>query len=141
MDFLMIENGDGGELDIVPEGDLIVDETYYTAAYLSLFEGDTFYKKFHFQVNDNVNIETEFSKPATPDNLKNLSNIIILKLNWMIENGLAKNITADALPKENNITEVLISVVQPDNNVETFKIIWDRAKSELKRFGEIYERI
>ena len=41
MDLLLTDTGDGGELSL-DSGDLATDDTFYTAVYLSLFNGDTF---------------------------------------------------------------------------------------------------
>lgn len=142
MDFLMIENGDGGEVDVLSDGDIVIDRTYYTSIYLTLFGGKCFYKQFDMDFpDDNESIEKELNKPTTQDNLKNLANMINFKLNWMVELGLAESIDTEALDGINSITKVNIAIVQPDGNTERYGIIWDREKSELKRYGEIYGRI
>ncbi len=142
MDFLMIENGDGGEIDTLPDGDIIIDGTYYTAVYLTLFCGNCFYKQLDMEsAEENVSIEVELCKPSTQDNLKNLANIINYKLNWMIEQELAKNIEVNASAGQSSIIHIDIIITQPDGKSERFGIIWDKEKSELKRFGEIYGRV
>lgn len=142
MDFLMIENGDGGEIDISSNGDIVTDGTYYTAVYLSLFGGKSFYRQFDLEsAEDGESIEKELNKPIAPDNLKNLANIINFKLGWMVEQGLAESIDTEASGGKNSNIEVNIIIKQPDGSTQIYGIIWDKEKSELKRFGEIYGRV
>ena len=143
MDFLMIENGDGGELDITDDGDLKLNYTLYNAVYLSLFGGKAFYDGIDIEGEDgdDVDIEAEFNKPATPDNLKNLAALISSKLNWMSNSGLIKTADATALTSLDKKTEVILTITQPDDTTEKYSIIWDCEKSELKHYGAIYGRI
>lgn len=143
MDILMIENGDGGELDISSDGDLILNCTLYNAVYLSLFGGKVFYDVLDNDTFDieNDDVEAEFNKPATPDNLKNLGAIIASKLDWMVNSGLISSVDASAVSGGNKTTEVVLTITQPDGSVERYALVWDSEKSELKRFGEIYGRV
>lgn len=143
MDILMIENGDGGELDISSDGDLILNCTLYNAVYLSLFGGKAFYDVLDNDTFDieNDDVEAEFNKPATPDNLKNLGAIIASKLDWMVTTELISSVDAVAVSGGNKTTEVVITITQPDSSVERYALVWDSEKSELKRFGEIYGRV
>lgn len=143
MDILMIENGDGGELDVSSDGDLILNCTLYNAVYLSLFGGKVFYDVLDNDTFDieNDDVEAEFNKPATPDNLKNLGAIIASKLDWMVNSGLISSVDASAVSGENKTTKVVLTITQPDGSVERYALVWDSEKSELKRFGEIYGRV
>ena len=143
MDVLMIENGDGGELDVSSDGDLILNYTLYNAVYLSIFGGKAFYDVLDNETTDieNDDVEAEFNKPATPDNLKNLGAIIASKLDWMVTTELINSVDAVAVSGGNKTTEVVITITQPDSSVERYALVWDSEKSELKRFGEIYGRV
>lgn len=139
----MIENGDGGELDVSSDGDLILNYTLYNAVYLSIFGGKAFYDVLDNETTDieNDDVEAEFNKPATPDNLKNLGAIIASKLDWMVTTELINSVDAVAVSGGNKTTEVVITITQPDSSVERYALVWDSEKSELKRFGEIYGRV
>ncbi|PWL79707.1 hypothetical protein DBY21_02890 [Candidatus Gastranaerophilales bacterium] len=142
-DFLMIENGDGGELDISADGDIILNNTLYNAVYLSIFGGKAFYDVFDAEdtETDNDDIEAELKRPVTVPNLNNLASLAVSKLNWMINTGIVKNVDASANARIDKITEIIITITRPDDVTEKYGIIWDREQSELKRFGEIYGRL
>lgn len=141
-DFLMIENGDGGEIEVASDGDIVTDNTFYSAVYLSLFGGRCFYEQLeNASAVEKDDIESELNKPVLPDNLKNLANIINYRLNWMTEQGLAKSVNTECLAENDVITKCTITVIQPEGNMERFGIIWNREKSEIERFGEIYGRV
>lgn len=143
MDFLMIENGDGGELDITADGDLVLNGTLYNAVYLSLFGGSAFYDEIDIENSEvkNEDIEQELRKPVSINNLNNLSVIATSKLNWMIATGLVKNVDAEANAKVDKITELIITVTRPDDVTEKYSLIWDQEQAELKQFGVIYGRL
>ncbi len=142
-DFLMIENGDGGELDISADGDIILNNTLYNAVYLSIFGGKAFYDVFDTEdtETDNDDIEAELKRPVTVPNLNNLASLAVSKLNWMINAGIVKNVDASANARIDKITELIITITRPDDVTEKYGINWDREQSELKRFGEIYGRV
>ncbi len=142
-DFLMIENGDGGELDISADGDIILNNTLYNAVYLSIFGGKAFYDVFDTEdtETDNDDIEAELKRPVTVPNLNNLASLAVSKLNWMINAGIVKNVDASANARIDKITELIITITRPDDVTEKYGINWDREQSELKRFGEIYGRL
>lgn len=143
MDFLMIENGDGGELDISADGDLVLNGTLYNAVYLSLFAGSAFYDEIDIE-NLEVqgdDIEQELRKPISVDNLNHLSGIATSKLNWMVTAGIVKNVDAEANAKGDKITELIITITRPDDDTEKYTLIWDQEQSELKQFGVIYGRL
>lgn len=139
----MIENGDGGELDISADGDIILNNTLYNAVYLSIFGGKAFYDVFDAEdtETDNDDIEAELKRPVTVPNLNNLASLAVSKLNWMINAGIVKNVDASANARIDKITELIITITRPDDVTEKYGIIWDRESSELKRFGEIYGRL
>lgn len=143
MDFLIIENGDGGELDITADGDLVLNGTLYNAVYLSLFGGSAFYDEIDIENSEakNEDIEQELRKPVSINNLNNLSGIATSKLNWMIATGLVKNVDAEANAKVDKITELIITVTRPDDVTEKYSLIWDQEQAELKQFGVIYGRL
>lgn len=139
----MIENGDGGELDINTDGDIILNNTLYNAVYLSIFGGKAFYDVFDAEdtETDNDDIEAELKRPVTVPNLNNLASLAVSKLNWMINAGIVKNVDASANARIDKITELIITITRPDDVTEKYGIIWDREQAELKRFGEIYGRL
>lgn len=139
----MIENGDGGELDISTDGDIILNNTLYNAVYLSIFGGKAFYDVFDAEdtETDNDDIEAELKRPVTVPNLNNLASLAVSKLNWMINAGIVKNVDASANARIDKITELIITITRPDDVTEKYGINWDREQSELKRFGEIYGRL
>lgn len=139
----MIENGDGGELDISADGDLVLNGTLYNAVYLSLFGCSAFYDEIDIENLEvqSDNIEQELRKPISVDNLNNLSGIATSKLNWMVTAGLVKNVDAEANAKGDKITELIITITRPDDDTEKYTLIWDQEQSELKQFGVIYGRL
>lgn len=139
-DLLMLEYGDGGELAL-QNNDLVLDNTFYTAVYLSLFEGKNYYNVL--KNNDDVNLNDEDFETALNCviNRKNLGHIESLAnslLNWMISEGLAQSIETQATGVDDGVTKVNITITEPDGNVGTYSILWDREKMLLKKFEVIY---
>lgn len=139
-DLLMLEHGDGGELAL-QNNDLVLDNTFYTAVYLALFEGKNYYNIL--KNDDDVNLNDEDFETALNCviNRKNLGHIESLAnslLNWMISEGLAQSIETQATGVDDGVTKVNITITEPDGNVGTYSILWDREKMLLKKFEVIY---
>ena len=132
-DLLMLEHGDGGELAL-QNNDLVLDNTFYTAVY------------FYYNIlknDDDVNLNDEDFETALNCviNRKNLGHIESLAnslLNWMISEGLAQSIETQATGVDDGVTKVNITITEPDGNVGTYSILWDREKMLLKKFEVIY---
>ncbi len=137
----MIENGDGGEIEVSSIGDIVLDGTLYSSIYLTLFGGESFYRQFDIEAIDNESIELELNKPSTSNNMKNLANMINFKLNWLVNLGLAQSVNTEVFTEGEVLLKINITISQPDGNSERYGIIWDKEKSELKHFGEIYGRV
>lgn len=141
-DLLMYECGDGGELGI-SGGDLQLDNTFYSAMYLSLFEGRNFYNQLEdgFDESDTYDFETLLNSVSTEKDLKQIESVANLKLGWMIRDGLVAGVDTKAVFTANQIVSIDITTSQPDGSSEKYSLIWDQEKKLLSRFGEIYGRI
>lgn len=141
-DLLMYECGDGGELGI-SGGDLQLDNTFYSAMYLSLFEGQNFYNQLEggFDESDTYDFETLLNSVSTEKDLKQIESVANLKLGWMIRDGLVAGVDTKAVFTANQIVSIDITTSQPDGSSEKYSLIWDQEKKLLSRFGEIYGRI
>ncbi len=141
-DLLMYECGDGGELGI-SGGDLQLDNTFYSAMYLSLFEGRNFYNQLEdgFDESDTYDFETLLNSVSTEKDLKQIESVANLKLGWLIRDGLVAGVDTKAVFTANQIVSIDITTSQPDGSSEKYSLIWDQEKKLLSRFGEIYGRI
>ena len=141
-DLLMYECGDGGELGI-SGGDLQLDNTFYSAMYLSLFEGRNFYNQLEdgFDESDTYDFETLLNSVSTEKDLKQIESVANLKLGWMIRDGLVADVDTKAVFTANQIVSIDITTRQPDGSSKKYSLIWDQEKKLLSRFGEIYGRI
>lgn len=141
-DLLMYECGDGGELGI-SGGDLQLDNTFYSAMYLSLFEGRNFYNQLEdgFDESDTYDFETLLNSVSTEKDLKQIESVANLKLGWMIRDGLVADVDTKAVFTANQIVSIDITTSQPDGSSKKYSLIWDQEKKLLSRFGEIYGRI
>lgn len=141
-DLLMYECGDGGELGVAG-GDLLLDNTFYSSIYLSLFEGQNFYNQLEdgFDESDTFDFETLLNSVSTEKDLKQIESVANLKLNWMIRDGVVAGVETNAVFSGNQLVNIEIVTTQPDGGTENYSLIWDQEKKLLSRFGEIYGRI
>lgn len=138
----MYECGDGGELGVAG-GDLLLDNTFYSSIYLSLFEGQNFYNQLEegFDESDTFDFETLLNSVSTEKDLRQIESVANLKLNWMIRNGLVSAVETKAVFSANQVVNIEIITKQPDGSSEKYSLIWDQEKKLLSQFGEIYGRV
>lgn len=141
-DLLMYECGDGGELGVAG-GDLLLDNTFYSSIYLSLFEGQNFYNQLEegFDESDTFDFETLLNSVSTEKDLRQIESVANLKLNWMIRDGLVAKVETNAGFSAEQLVNIEIVTTQPDGGTENYSLIWDQEKKLLSRFGENYGRV
>jgi len=130
MDLLLTDTGDGGELSL-DSGDLATDDTFYTAVYLSLFNGDTFSNVYEKYKTDN-SFEEALLLPITKNNLLNVEKTCKNSLNWFLVEGIAKSIDIFAFGSTTNKINVDITITEPSDKNYLFSIIWENEKYKLK---------
>lgn len=134
-DILMIDSGDGGNFTFL-NGDIEGDDTFYTAVYLSLFSGDSFYNVF-LKYPKNKEFEDSLNCIITTDNLKTIETNGNTALDWMIQEGIAESIDTYAYSSSQKQTNVEITITKPDGDVKQFGIIWDNQIKSLLQFGVV----
>lgn len=141
-ELLMYECGDGGELGVAG-GDLLLDNTFYSSIYLSLFEGKTFYNQLEegFDESDPFDFEMLLNSVTSEKDLRQIESVANLKLAWMVRDGLVSKVETKAGFSVNHTVNIEIITTQPDGDSEKYSLIWDQEKKLLSRFGEIYGRI
>ena len=130
MEFLLRDKGDGGEFSL-EGGDIKKDGTFYTAVYLSLFNGDAFYNVYS-QYKTDRKFEDLLSLPVTSKNLKDVEQAAKNALNWFIDEKIAKEITVFASGSITGKINVEITITEPDGNECKFSIIWQNEKFVLR---------
>ena len=130
MNLLLTDRGDGGEL-ILKNGDLVNDDSLFTAIYLSLFTGDCFYNIFEdFKTSDEF--EELMNLPATIQNLQKLEISAKNSLKWLQDNDIVKDCKIFAYASNDNKMNIDISLNEPDG-VNIYSIIWENEKLILKK--------
>lgn len=129
MELLLQDKGDGGEFTLAG-GDLKQDGTFFTAVYLSLFNGEAFYNIYSEYKTDRK-FEEMLSLPITSHNLKSIETAAQNSLKWFIDEGVAKEIKVFAYGKDEKIN-VEITITEPNGNDCKFSIVWDNEKTLLK---------
>lgn len=129
MELLLQDKGDGGEFTLAG-GDLKQDGTFFTAVYLSLFNGEAFYNIYSEYKTDRE-FEEMLSLPVTSQNLKNIEKTAQNALKWLIDEGVAKETSVFAYGKDEKIN-VEITITEPNGKDCKFSIIWDNEKTLLK---------
>ena len=119
-DILMVENGDGGDF-LFLNGDIENDDTFYTAVYLSLFNGDAFYNIFAKYPRNN-DFEESLNCIITPDNLKNIETNANAALDWMITENIAESIDTSSSSSSDKQTDVSIAITRTERSYKNF---WD----------------
>lgn len=131
MEILLIDKGDGGEF-VLEGGDLKQDGTFLTALYLSLFTGDAFYNIFT-DYPTNKEFEDALSLPLTIPNLKTVETSANNALKWMLDQGVAKEISVNAYGDKDEKINVEITVTEPDGNTGQYYITWQNEKIALSK--------
>ena len=135
-DILLIERGDGGDI-VFNNGDIAVDNTFYTAIYLSLFSGDAFHN-IYVDNPTNKEFEDSLNQTITFDNLRNVEVKANSALDWMISKGLAQSITSLAYGNNDKQINVDITITEPTGDIRKFGVIWDNENLILKKYNEVY---
>lgn len=130
MEILLEDKGDGGQFTL-EGGDLKQDDTFYTAVYLSLFNGDCFYNIFSEHKSDGE-FEALLSLPVTATNLKRVETSGHNALKWLIAEGIAKAVTVFAFGDPDEKINVEITITEPDGNLRNFSITWENQKAVLR---------
>lgn len=130
MELLLQDKGDGGEF-VLDGGDLKQDGTFYTAVYLSLFNGEAFYNVYSDYKTD-LEFEKKLSLPVTSQNLKEIEKAGQNALKWLIDEGVAKETSVYAYGDIEERINVEITITEPDGNDCKFAIVWNNEKIVLK---------
>lgn len=130
MDLFLEENGDGGEF-VLEGGDIKTDETFFTALYLSLFNGDAFYNVFEKYKTDD-SFEKALNQTITLNNLKAVEKAGQKLTSWMIDEGLAEEITFEAVGDIQAKINVKITITEPGDISSAFAVVWENEKYILK---------
>lgn len=130
MDLFLNENGDGGEF-VLEGGDIKTDETFFTALYLSLFNGDAFYNVFEKYKTDD-SFEKALNQTITLNNLKSVEKAGQKLTSWMIDEGLAEEITFEAVGDIQAKINVKITITEPGDISSAFAVVWENEKYILK---------
>lgn len=130
MDLFLEENGDGGEF-VLEGGDIKTDGTFFTALYLSLFNGDAFYNVFEKYKTDD-SFEKALNQTITLNNLKAVEKAGQKLTSWMIDEGLAEGITFEAVGDIQAKINVKITITEPGDISSAFAVVWENEKYILK---------
>lgn len=132
-DILMVENGDGGDIEF-SGGDIVSDDTFFTAVYLSLFTGEAFYNVFS-DYPTTKDFENALNSVVTDDDLKNLETLANEALAWFVSEGIAKSVSTSVTTttNDNKAKEICISITitQPDGDTTTYSFVWDSTSKKL----------
>jgi phage gp46-like protein len=131
MEFLLQDKGDGGEFSLAG-GDIKNDGTFFTAVYLSLFNGDAFYNVYSEHKTDQK-LEEFLSLPVTSANLKKVEQAGQNALKWLIDENIAKETSVFAYGDITEKINVEITITEPDGEDCKFAIVWQNEKLVLKR--------
>ena len=130
MEILLEDKGDGGEFSL-KGGDLEQDDTFYSALYLSLFNGDCFYNVYS-EYKSNGEFEQLLSLPLTMGNLKKVETAGQNALKWMIAEGIAKSVVVYAYGDIDEKINVNITITEPDGSSRNYSITWQNQKAVLR---------
>lgn len=130
MEFLLQDKGDGGEFSL-DGGDIKKDGTFFTAVYLSLFNGDAFYNVYSTYKTDRK-FEELLSLPVTSTNLKSVEQAAENALKWLVDENIAKETKIFASGDITEKIKVEITITEPDGKDCKFAIIWQKEKLVLK---------
>jgi len=130
MEFFLQDKGDGGEFSL-GGGDIQQDGTFFTAVYLSLFNGDAFYNIYSEHKTDRK-FEKLLSLPVTSKNLKDVEQAAQTALKWLIDENIAKEIGVFASGDITGKINVEITITEPDGEDCKFAIIWKNEKLVLR---------
>lgn len=126
MEFLLEDNGDGGELQL-SNGDIKQDDTFASAVYLSLFNGDCFYNIYSKYKSD-MSFEEALNLPLTALNLQTVKAAGQNLLSWMTEENIASSVEVSAYGDKNEKINVNITVTEPDGTPRKYAITWANEK-------------
>ena len=129
MEILITDQGDGGEFTL-EGGDLKQDGTILSALYLSLFNGDAYYNVFS-DYPTNREFEDALSLPVTIQNLQKVETLANNALKWLLDDGVADNITISARGDADEKINVEITVTEPDGTTGQYDITWQNEKIYL----------
>ena len=128
-DFRVVENGDGGDLEI-SGGDIKPDNTFYTSIYLSLFSGESFSNVYSDRPTNNE-FEKALNQVINDENLKAIEKEALDALDWMKEDGLIDELSCNAYQSGVNRVTVEITTTQPGDVKDEFSFVWDAQRKEL----------
>jgi len=137
MDILILEKGDGGEV-LFHGGDIATDDGLFTAVYVSLFTGETFYnpllpvsERYSRDLIDSLN------EPITSESLRVVESKTENVLQWMLDEGVASSVEVSASSTEYNRINIEISITEPDENNNKFVLVWDAERLQVARFFDV----
>ena len=129
MDFLLQDKGDGGAF-LLTGGDIKQDNTFYTAVYLSLFNGDCFYNVYT-EYKTNEEFEKALNLSVTAQNLKAVETAAQNALKWMLSEEIISSIDVRAYGDKEEKINVAITFTEPDGITSKYSITWQNQKAVL----------
>lgn len=137
IDILFIEQGDGGEI-LFYGGDIATDKGLFTAVYVSLFTGNTFFNQL---LSVPERYDTEFieslQQPITLNALRNIETKAVANLAWLINDGGVATIDVEASSAMVNTIEIEITLTEPDGSLNRYIFSWDSERSGLARAFDV----
>lgn len=130
-DIFLTDKGDGGSFEI-ESGDLKADDTFFTAIYLSLFQGKSFSNIFT-EYETNTKFEDALNLPVTVTNINKVNTIGEKALNWLVNEGIAEKINFSAHGDKNSKLSADITVTEPQGEFLKYSIIWQNERAILCR--------
>lgn len=125
-DIFLTDKGDGGTFEL-NGGDLKSDDTYFTAIYLSLFQGQSFANIFSEYETDRK-FEEALNLPVTVTNINKINALGEKALNWLVNEGIAEKIKFSAYGDKNSKISADITITEPSEEVRKYSIIWQNER-------------
>lgn len=129
-DIYFTDKGDGGVFEL-NGSDLKTDDTYYTAIYLSLFQGKSFSNVLN-SVKTDRKFEEALNLPVTVTNINKINAIGENALIWLVNEGIAEKIEFSAFGDKNSKLCANITVTEPSQTVRKYSVIWQNEKIKLQ---------
>lgn len=133
-DLALNATDDGGEVSLNERGDFILDNGLFTAVYISLFSspfwGNSILAKGHRTESEFMEL---FKNPIVSSTRNKAIRIAEKALSWLVSFGIAQEVIIDAEIKSVSELRILVKVIQPDENIESysFGLNWEGQKVKL----------
>jgi phage gp46-like protein len=136
MDILMLERGDGGDLEFAG-GDIAYDNGFYTAIYISLFSGSCFASIFSDEMNTDSMFMQSLNQTITLDSLREMEKQATLALDWLKKDDVVADVTVEATSPKYNRVNFYIKITEKSGKQNQYAAIWDAEKQLVARFYDV----